>query len=408
MFFLSFIIPMYNRETLIGRCLDSILDQKADDVEIICIDDASTDNTRKVVEEYQNKYSNIKMIVNEKNCGQAYARNRGMEKAKGQYIWFVDSDDYIINDAIARLRSCCNREEIDVICFDMLKFSDKGETSDTIPIAEAGKIISGQELFVAFSKVNSVKASVCRQIYSSTYLKNVELKFTVGYIAEDAFFDLKSLVMAPKAMYIKQAFYVSQISINSTCKYAKEKDYFKGIFMAYCDIWQFWQSYKWPKQVSEHLVGYMMTRHRYASRYYHPKIRKEIDTWVEEQNETVNYLYLLFKEQNRGYYIKEISEEQCQQIENSNDVYVFGAGRIAYEMAVVLNQMEKEILAYIVSDYTSENPKAIYGVPVIKIGDLENIDKDALVIVATLPRYYDGITNTLRKYGISNILKIIN
>ena len=77
-------------------------------------------------------------------------------------------------------------------------------------------------------------------------------------------------------------------------------------------------------------------------------------------------------------------------------------------MAVVLNQMEKEILAYIVSDYTSENPKAIYGVPVIKIGDLENIDKDALVIVATLPRYYDGITNTLRKYGISNILKIIN
>ena len=405
--FLSFIVPMYNRETLIGRCLDSILEQGVEDIEIICIDDASTDETRGVVEEYLQKYDNIKMVINEQNRGQAYARNRGIEIAQGKYIWFVDSDDYIINNAIVWLKECCNREKVDLVCFDMLKISDKGSTSDTIALIETNKVTSGEELFCAFSRIQSVKASVCRQIYLREFIEKYNLRFTVGYIAEDSFFDLKSLVLAPRAMYVKKSFYASQISYNSTCTYAKEIDYFKGIFMAYCDIWQFWQSQKWTKELSENLVAYLMTRYRYASRYYHPKIRKEIDVWIEKQNETVKYLYLLFKEQNRGYYIREIKNDQCQQIENAEKIYVFGAGRMAYEIAVILNQMEKSILAYIVSDYTTDNPKAIYGVPVSKIGELKEIDKDALVVIATVPRYYDGIIDTLKEYGLNNVLKIV-
>ncbi len=405
--FLSFIVPMYNREGLIGRCLDSILGQNVDDIEIICIDDASTDQTRHVVEVYQEKFHNIKMLVNEQNKGQAYARNRGLDIAQGKYIWFVDSDDYIINNAIMWLKDCCDRENVDLVCFDMLKISDKGNTSDTIALTDTNKVMSGKELFCAFSKIQSVKASVCRQIYSREFIEKNKLRFTVGYIAEDSFFDLKSLVLAPRAMYVKKTFYASQISNNSTCMYAKEKDYFQGIFMAYCDMWQFWQSQKWTQEVSENLVRYLMTRYRYASRYYHPKIREEIDEWIAEQDETVKYLYLLFKEQNRGYYIREIKNEQCQHIDNNEKIYVFGAGRIAYELAVILNQMEKSILAYIVSDYTTNNPKAIYGVPVVKIGDLKDINKDALVIIATVPRYYDGIIDTLNKYGLNNVLKLI-
>lgn len=126
--FLSFIIPMYNREGLIRRCLDSILSQNADDVEIICVDDASTDGTRDVVKEYQNKYANIIMLVNEKNRGQSFARNRGMEYAQGEYIWFVDSDDYIVNNALEGLRKYSEEKKTDIVYFDSLRISDAGET----------------------------------------------------------------------------------------------------------------------------------------------------------------------------------------------------------------------------------------------------------------------------------------
>ena len=84
--FLSIIIPIYNREDTIGRCLDSILDQRPEDIEIICVDDGSTDRTREVVQEYQQTNANIRMIENPQNQGRSYARNRGMEIAQGKYI----------------------------------------------------------------------------------------------------------------------------------------------------------------------------------------------------------------------------------------------------------------------------------------------------------------------------------
>lgn len=405
--FLSFIIPVYNREHLIGRCLDSILKQNANDIEIICIDDASTDNTSKVIDEYQKNYLNIKKITNKKNCGQAYARNCGMELAQGDYIWFVDSDDYILDDAIECIRHYYDKEEIDYLCFDIYRISDRGKMLDSINISKTEEIISGQELFCEFASVKSIKASTCKQIYSRSFLERINLKFTVGYIAEDAFFNLKSLVLATKAMYVKIPFYVYQISDNSTGMYAIEKDYFKGFFMAYCDIWQFWQSQKWEKQVSEYIAGYMVKEYGCLSKYYAPNIRKEMDDWIEEQSEIAKNLYILFKEQTLGYYIRDLSEAQYLQIKTAKDIYVYGAGRVAYEMANILNQMEKQVLSYLVSDYTSENPKAIYGVSVTKIGELDNISKEALVIIAALPRYYDGIIKILQKNGMNNVLKVI-
>lgn len=271
-----------------------------------------------------------------------------------------------------------------------------------------GEIISGQEFFCRISKAKSVKASLWQQVYSRTYLKDIGLRFTVGYIAEDAFFSLKALVLAPKVSYVKQTFYVYQISDNSTYKYIKGRDYFKGLFICYCDIWQFWQSQQWSREVSEYLVSYMMTRYRFAQRNYNPKIHKEIDQWIEEQNETVKSLYYVFKEQNQGYYVKEINDEQRSRIEEAESIYVFGAGRVAEEVAAILQQMNKVILAYIVSDHTSKNPKAVYGVPVVRIGDLKCINKDALVIIAAVPRYNAGIMKTLKEYGFTdNILKIV-
>lgn len=92
----SVIIPVYNQEELVIRCLDSI--PKRDDVEIIVINDGSTDDTLKVLNEYKSKYPNLKIKSYKNNKGVSYARNKGIETSTGEYLIFIDSDDYIIPD----------------------------------------------------------------------------------------------------------------------------------------------------------------------------------------------------------------------------------------------------------------------------------------------------------------------
>lgn len=91
----SVIVPVYNSEQELRDCLDSLVEQTEKDIEIIVIDDASTDNSPAIEAEYQKKYPNVKVYRNERNLGQSETRNRGIELAEGDYIAFLDSDDYV-------------------------------------------------------------------------------------------------------------------------------------------------------------------------------------------------------------------------------------------------------------------------------------------------------------------------
>ena len=91
----SVVVPVYNTSKYLRRCLDSLVNQTLKDIEIIIINDKSTDNSKDIIKEYESKYNNIKVIHNKTNKGIGYNRNLGIEIASGKYIAFVDSDDYI-------------------------------------------------------------------------------------------------------------------------------------------------------------------------------------------------------------------------------------------------------------------------------------------------------------------------
>lgn len=90
------------------------------------------------------------MLLNSKNQGRSCARNHGMEAAQGKYIWFVDSDDYISNDAISFLKDYCSEKEIDVVNFDILNISDRGKEIGTRELERTDDIMKGEELFCLF------------------------------------------------------------------------------------------------------------------------------------------------------------------------------------------------------------------------------------------------------------------
>ncbi len=110
---LSIIIPTYNCEKYIEKCIKSIIEQKDDLIEIIIINDGSTDNTLQICEEFAQKYNNIKLI-NQGNKGVSYSRNIGIQNASGKYIMFVDSDDYLVENSLEAVKQLLT-EDIDVL-----------------------------------------------------------------------------------------------------------------------------------------------------------------------------------------------------------------------------------------------------------------------------------------------------
>ena len=110
----SVIVPVYNTEKYLRRCLDSLVNQTLDDIEIIIIDDKSPDNSALIIDEYKKKYDNkIKVIHNKTNKGIGYNRNIGIKKSSGKYIMFIDSDDYLDRSACEKLYSKAVNEQLD-------------------------------------------------------------------------------------------------------------------------------------------------------------------------------------------------------------------------------------------------------------------------------------------------------
>ena len=125
---ISIIIPVYNVEKYLRECLDSCVNQTLEDIEIICVDDCSTDNSYKILEEYQQKDSRIRIFQQEENKKQGAARNKGMEFATGEYVWFVDSDDYIDTKACQILYDAIKEFNVDMLCFSAIQFSEENGT----------------------------------------------------------------------------------------------------------------------------------------------------------------------------------------------------------------------------------------------------------------------------------------
>lgn len=187
---ISVIVPVYNTEKYIARCIDSILGQSYENIEIIIVDDGSTDKSRSVCEAYTEKYKNIQ-VYHQENKGQAVARNYGLEKCTGKYIGFIDSDDYIAFDMYEYLYNLIDKYKADCASIQF-KFTEKdtekiNNKNEQINIYEGEKILE-QHLLEA---MNTGSHSVCRCLFDCNTIKQV--RFPVGIINEDIPFKFAAL-----------------------------------------------------------------------------------------------------------------------------------------------------------------------------------------------------------------------
>lgn len=398
---ITFVIPIYNRAETVGRCLDSILCQDTHDIEIICVNDASTDNTENILKEYAKINDNILVYTNECNKGQGYSRNYGVKLSSGDYIWFVDSDDKIDQGAISVLRK--HLGENDVIYFDSIRVDERGVIFRPSEIAEQLIPISGLELV----QRGFITSSSCYQLFRRTFLTKNSIRFREGYYAEDWIYGIKTLLLASRAVYLKKPLYIYIKSKDSTSNNERNEYAFKGLFMALYDLDIFCRSRDWDELTYQVLIKEYARLYRQVKRNYNILHEKELDEWACTLEESQNYLYWFVKADIFGRkFIHKIDRDILEQIQSVGAVYIFGTGDVAMEVLPIIDMLNKHVKAYIVSDNIPIGKKAIYGVPVYHLSEINDMSKDDLIIVAVLNRYKADISDSLNAKGYSNFILI--
>jgi len=193
----SVIVPVYNVEPWLARCLDSLLEQTIKNIEIICVDDKSTDGSLKILWEYEKKDSRIKVITQEKNSGVSVARNAGLVIATGEYIGFVDPDDFIDSDFYEKLYGCATLTNADIIKGEMFVVNYSGK-----------KMLFGPSLIDINKNKANLYYAFTSAIYKHSFIIENKLDFPVGIItSEDVVFLTKAVFSANKIELVKNTYY---------------------------------------------------------------------------------------------------------------------------------------------------------------------------------------------------------
>ena len=209
---LSVIVPVYNTEKYLRKTLDSLVNQTFKDLEIIIVNDGSTDGSKAIIDEYEKKYENI-MAIHLKNSGVSIARNKGIKKANGKYITFLDSDDYVDLDLYEKMYKQIDKDTDSVEC-DFIWEHPNNERYDVL-----NKDIH---------PLLSVRAVVWNRIYKKDIITKNNIYFREDVYYEDIEFCYEIFPYLKNKKYVNDAYvhYVQREGSITTCKTDKLKDVF--------------------------------------------------------------------------------------------------------------------------------------------------------------------------------------
>ncbi|MCO4500899.1 Exopolysaccharide biosynthesis transcriptional activator EpsA [Streptococcus infantarius subsp. infantarius] len=201
---LSVIVPVYNVEKYLKRCLESILVQSWNDYEIILVDDGSTDSSAQICDLYAEKYEMIR-VIHKENKGLSDTRNRGIEKASGEYVYFPDSDDWLEPNTFSELS-----DVIEELTYDIISFNREFVTSEEDKLISAKSRIqklSGKQALLEMLNQGDVTGFANDKIYRKKLFLDNDIEFPVGKYYEDLGTNYKLFLKATKVYVTNQKYY---------------------------------------------------------------------------------------------------------------------------------------------------------------------------------------------------------
>lgn len=397
-FRVTVIIPVYNMQKYLKTCLESIVNQTLDGLEIIAINDGSTDNSLDILNEYAAKYSNI-YIYTQRNQGQAVAKNYGISNARGKYILFMDPDDYYPhNECIQKMYELSQKGNFDIYGGIMLDDNNGSMETTDKNIADTfftNRIVNMHEYPDIYHHQ--------RFMFKKEFLKKNSIFFPAYKRYEDPPFTLKALCIAKKFYATDIEVYVHRIGYKKT-QYPIDVciDVLSGIrdVVRIC--------------LDNHIdILYSKLLYRISKDYTVPIYKylycgfEEIDTIVKEIFGMLNK----WERRNdisreRVSLLKKDSIEEYEQVKRilmgKNKIILYGAGGITKIFIDLYSKYTSNIIGLAVS----KNAKKINfeGYEVKEISEYKGFCKEAIVIITTLEKYQNEIKIHLTELGFDNIL----
>lgn len=190
----SIVVPVYNVKNYLERCLDSLINQTFKNIEIVLVDDGSNDGSDLICDEYASKFEYIK-VVHKLNGGLSDARNVGIDNASGEYIIFVDSDDYLCCDSCEKFNLLTN-DKPEVITGNAYVLRENGKIEYMKPIGSSKSVFSGLDYMVYQMSHGTCFMAAWLYVYRTDYLKKYNLRFKKGILHEDEEFTPRALINA--------------------------------------------------------------------------------------------------------------------------------------------------------------------------------------------------------------------
>ncbi|MBP5399251.1 MAG: glycosyltransferase [Alphaproteobacteria bacterium] len=289
----SVIIPVYNTELYLRECLDSVVYQTLQDIEIICVDDGSTDKSLDILREYAAKDKRLR-ILNQQHKKQGAARNYGLKNAKGKYVFFLDSDDFIKQETLENLYDQIERTQSEICQYLLVGYDDKTKEVETVSRKQFYKVDRNKggtydyrcnPQFI-FEKVEPVL-----KLYKKDFLTDNNIEFLEGCYFEDTIVHIKCISLAKKICFKNVAYYFYRKNRDGqTTEKSGDTDKFLDIFNYIIEAEKFFKdNYMWD-EIKNYYYKFAISR---ICAYYYKcnKITKEkfaekAKRWYESNNLT--------------------------------------------------------------------------------------------------------------------------
>ena len=266
----SVIMPAYNVEAYIEDSVNSVIRQSLIEIEIICVNDGSRDRTLEILQTIARRDTRV-VIIDQENQGQSKARNEGLSLARGEYIYFFDSDDLLDEDALRVLYNHAKRMDAQLVLFDGTAFFDNEELELQFSqkktlyqrTHEYIGVYKGDELFTAMINNGDYIVSPCLQFFEHRYLRDHNIQFKEGIIHEDNLFSLRAILSCERVCHLGSDLFKRRVRENSTMTSEFSVDHYMGYYTSLVEMFRFIMMSR--EKIGDHAI--IAAKERLVSQY---------------------------------------------------------------------------------------------------------------------------------------------
>lgn len=410
---ISVIIPVYNVEKYVEECLASVCSQSFKDIEILCIDDNSTDNSLAIIEKISKNDDRIKLFHNEKNMGLAYTRNVGLKNASGKYIAFIDSDDLYADGALKELFDLAESNNTDIVYFDAQCFFEDGlkydkEKVDYYSRRKSYGLKSGRQMLFEMTFDNKFTDSACLLFIHKKWLDANRITFFSGILYEDCLFSTLCMVTANTVLHVNRKYYLYRCRANSILTSNQVRaEYIYSRAIIYREFLKLYCAHDFADPYSDGLLRMIV--------FIRENIRNLSNRLDDNEIEKLK-AFKLGKYEKLAFEMSDFpitkifsNSNFFKVLMSANKIEIYGAGVRARRLSeyLFLNNMGEKIKNFIVSSI-GEQERKFHNINVYAVDEGYMPDKNSLIIISITGDDAYLIENKLRSEGIDKILILDN